>query len=116
MNILKKIVENKKLEINFDKQKYSFGTLEKLIQNYSNRGFKKLLKNSNQSKKNNIIGEIKKASPSAGEIIHDYDPIKIAKKYNESGIKALSILTDKKFFQGDIEHITLVNNKIKLPI
>lgn len=116
MTILNDIYKNKKKEIEFDKNKYSINTLEKIIKIEENRGFNNLLIKNNRIKKNNIIGEIKKASPSAGIIVNNYDPISIASIYEKSGIGALSILTDKKYFKGNIEHISSINKKIKLPI
>ena len=116
MSILDQICENKKKEIQFDKNKYSINTLEKITKIEENRGFNNLLIKNNKKQKNNIIGEIKKASPSAGIIIENYDPIYIASKYEKSGIGALSILTDQKFFNGNIEHISLVKKNINIPI
>ena len=116
MNILDKICSNKKKEINFDKSKCSFRTLEQLTKNEPNRGFNNLLIKKQNSKKNNIIAEMKKTSPSAGNIIKEYDPISIGYKYEKAGINALSILTEKKYFEGDIEHISMVHKKVKLPI
>ena len=78
-NILKKICEDKKKEIEILKKKCSLNSLKKLISDQINkRDFKNIVVNSSLEKKNFIIGEIKKASPSAGEIIHNYEPIEIA--------------------------------------
>ena len=116
MNILNEIYINKKKEIKKDKDKCSLNTLEKITKIIPNSGFRNLLISSNNSKKNNIIAEIKKSSPSAGTIIENYDPIKIAQEYKKAGISALSILTDKKYFEGNLEHITLVKKIIDIPI
>lgn len=64
----------------------------------------------------NIIAEIKKASPSKGIICKDFDPIRIAKDYEMAGAKALSVLTEKTFFQGDISHIGMVKKNVALPV
>tara|TARA_B100000029_G_scaffold253018_1_gene249964 strand:+ start:2097 stop:2876 length:780 start_codon:yes stop_codon:yes gene_type:complete len=116
MNILNEICINKKKEIKKDKEKYSLDTLEKITKIIPNSGFRNLLISSNKSKQNNIIAEIKKSSPSAGTIIDDYDPVKIAQEYRKAGISALSILTDKKYFEGNLEHISLVKKIIDIPI
>lgn len=60
-----------------------------------------------------IIAEMKKASPSAGIIMENYNPLDIAKIYDDEDIKAYSILTEKESFMGDIEHLTLVRESYK---
>src|SRR5437868_5329774 len=55
-----------------------------------------------------LIAEVKKASPSAGVIAADFDPIKIARAYDEAGAHAISVLTDEKFFQGHLSYLSLV--------
>ena len=59
------------------------------------RNFRQLLVNTQNTKNNNIIAEIKKASPSAGIIIEDYEPENIAIKYEQAGAGAISILTEQ---------------------
>ena len=99
INILKEICENKSKELEETKNKCSFRTLEKLISSkLDKRPFKEKLINSQKNKQNFIIGEIKKQSPSAGEIVKDYIPEDIAIIYEKSGIGALSILTKANFF------------------
>ena len=106
----------KKVELEKTKQKCSFSTLEKIFQDKKNRNFKQLLINSQKKEKNNIIAEIKKASPSAGIIVKDYLPENIAIDYEKSGAGAISILTEKNFFLGNIDHLSLINKKSNLPI
>ena len=117
-NLLKKICFNKKLEILENKKKCSYNSLEKLlkISKKNKRNFKDNLIKAKNNKKNLIIGEIKKTSPSAGNIIKDYYPEEIALIYEKSGIEAISILTDKRYFEGEIDHLSLINQKTKLPI
>ena len=117
-NLLEKICANKKKEIEENKKKCSLKSLEKILQNLKieKRSFKKLLINSQKNKKNFIIGEIKKSSPSAGNIIKDYNPNEIALTYEKSGIGALSILTDIQYFEGNIEHISIIKKSSNLPI
>ena len=66
--------------------------------------------------KSSIIAEIKKASPSAGIIIDDYNPVEIAKIYNDNKVTCLSVLTEEDFFLGNLIHISKIKDKINLPI
>ena len=116
-NILKKICEDKKLELEILKKKCSLNSLKKLISDQINkRDFKNVIIKSVEEKKNFIIGEIKKASPSAGEIIHNYEPIEIAKIYERAGVKALSVLTEKNYFKGEIDHLSYIKQNTNIPI
>ena len=64
----------------------------------------------------NLIAEIKKASPSAGVIIEDFSVEKIAEAYKMAGVDAISVLTDKKFFQGEIKYLNTAKNIVDVPI
>ena len=115
-NLLTDICNRKKKEIEALKLKCSLKSLQKLIGNKQNREFKKILKESQKNEKNNIIAEIKQSSPSAGEIIKDYYPEDIAVKYEKAGAGAISILTEKNFFKGSIDHLSIIETKTNIPI
>jgi indole-3-glycerol phosphate synthase len=63
-----------------------------------------------------IIAEIKKASPSRGIIQNDFDPQKIGAIYQKAGARAISILTEKKFFQGNMKYLSLVRKSVDIPL
>ena len=112
-NVLEKIVIDKKDSIIKSKNSYTISDLENKISSYNNYlNFKnKLTEN-----KISIVAELKKASPSAGLIIKNYNPIEISKQYLNSGASCLSILTEEKYFLGKLDHITDVKKEIKLPV
>ncbi len=63
-----------------------------------------------------IIAEVKKASPSKGVIREDFDPVEIAKSYQENGATCISVLTDEKFFQGSFENLSKIRSAVDLPL
>ena len=116
-NVLKKIVQNKKKKIINLKKNISLDSLNGLIdQNKTFNNFKLKIENNIKNSKFSIIAEIKKASPSAGVIIKDYNPVKIANLYNNNKATCLSVLTEEDFFLGNLKHISEIKKKINLPI
>ncbi len=63
-----------------------------------------------------IIAEVKKASPSKGLIRPDFDPVTIARTYEENGARAVSVLTEKKYFRGDIGYLKWIAGSIGIPV
>lgn len=63
-----------------------------------------------------LVAEIKKASPSAGLIVEDFDPVRIARAYQSGGANAISVLTDEQFFQGHLSYLTQVREAVPLPL
>jgi indole-3-glycerol phosphate synthase len=70
----------------------------------------------NPKKAMNVIAEVKKASPSAGVIKADFDPVQIAAAYAEAGADALSVLTDETYFHGKLQYIHAIRDAVKLPV
>jgi len=112
--ILDKIIQQKKQEITQLKESISLEKLKDKALSFSGRrSFKQAI---SKDSRINLIAEIKKASPSKGMLKEDFNPVKIAEAYEASGASCLSILTDKKFFQGDISYLQEVRDAVKLPI
>ena len=116
-NVLEKIIQNKRKKIINLKRNISLDSLNSLIdQNKTFINFKLKIENNIKNSKFSIIAEIKKASPSAGVIIKDYNPVKIANLYNDNKATCLSVLTEEDFFLGNLKHISEIKKKINLPI
>ena len=112
-NILEKIISDKKNNIEKYKNSLSIEDLKKNIFKYEDYlNFKNKLKENKVS----VIAEIKKASPSAGIIVENYDPRLIAKQYFNSGADCLSVLTEENYFKGKLEDIFEIKKEVKLPI
>ena len=116
-NVLDKIIKKKIERIKNLKDSIELDSLKDLIDKNDNfLNFKEKIENNIDNKKLSLIAEIKKASPSAGIIIDNYDPVEIAKIYNDNKASCLSILTEEDFFLGSLPHISKVKKKFKLPI
>jgi len=116
-NILEKIIQKKSEKIVNLKKNVSLASLNEAIdKNKSFINFKEKIENNIKENKFSIIAEIKKASPSAGVIIKDYDPVKIANTYNNNKATCLSVLTEEDFFLGNMIHISKIKQKVNLPI
>ena len=116
-NILREIINKKKEKILNYKKNYSTNRLLDDIKNINNFiNFKSKIKKRDLEKKISIIAEIKKASPSAGIIIKNFNPLNIAKLYVENGASFLSVLTEEDFFLGKLEHIKNIKSNYKIPI
>lgn len=114
MNILDEIVEHKKIELLHRKEQLP---VEKIWSDMERmpapRDFRSAVSKSGRV---NLIAEIKKASPSAGEIAETFNVEKIARQYEAAGADAVSVLTETKYFQGDIFHVDLVKQVSELPV
>ena len=116
-NILNNIITKKIKRVDALKKSISLDSLNEIIDKNKNfTNFKEKIQNNIIQDKISIIAEIKKASPSAGVIIEDYNPVEIAKIYNENNVTCLSVLTEEDFFLGNLIHISKIKQKFNLPI
>jgi indole-3-glycerol phosphate synthase len=112
--ILNDIIAYKKEELADTKRRVPFTEIKnKAADAAPTRGFGKALSSPDGVR---LIAEVKKASPSKGVIRQDFDPVSIAEQYEESGASCLSVLTEKKFFQGDLEYLGRIRKIVKLPL
>jgi indole-3-glycerol phosphate synthase len=116
-NILDTIVEQKKLEVaKLPERLIAAGDLhDAMLERGERRDFVAALRQPRQGTVG-LIAEVKKASPSAGIICHDFDPVRIAKEYEAAGASCLSVLTDEKFFQGSLDYLRQIRSAVKLPL
>jgi len=117
VNILDKIVAHKRSELgHLPEVSVSVESLRAVVEEHGlRRDFIGGLLN---PRKGNIglIAEVKKASPSEGVIREDFDPVAIAKTYEAAGASCLSVLTDREFFQGSLDHLRAVREAVSLPL
>jgi indole-3-glycerol phosphate synthase len=116
-NILEKIIKQKKEDLKIIKKNNLLKAIEDKIKSIDNfLDFKTTIINNQKQKKVSLIAEIKKASPSAGVIVENFDHIKIADLYSNNNATCLSVLTEEKFFLGSLNYISEIKKKFKLPI
>ena len=116
-DVLEEIIKKKIEKVDLLKKSISLNVLnEQIGENKTFINFKDKIQNNIDSNKISLIAEIKKASPSAGIIINDYNPIEIAKIYDNNKATCLSILTEEDFFLGNLSDISKVKEKINLPV
>src|ERR1700728_3809364 len=117
MNILEKIVEQKKIEVaKLPARLIAAGDLrDAMLEHGERRDFVAALRKPRFGSIG-LIAEVKKASPSAGVICQDFDPVRIAKAYEAAGASCLSVLTDEQFFQGSLDYLRQIRAAVKLPL
>ena len=122
MSILDTIVEQKKREVaKLPARLIAAGDLhDALLERGEQRDFLSALHHGSRftdhASRIALIAEVKKASPSAGVICKDFDPVRIAKEYEAAGASCLSVLTDEKFFQGSLDYLRQIRAAVKLPL
>jgi len=112
-NILEKIIAEKKQSIELIKKEKSLDELDRNIKKQRFLNFKETIQ---KNKSVSLISEIKKASPSAGVIVNNFDHLEIAKMFVDNGATCLSVLTEEKYFLGKLEYIQEIKKKFKIPI
>jgi indole-3-glycerol phosphate synthase len=116
-SVLDQILADKHAEVAERKQAVPVEALkEKIAAAGRPRNFFRAVSKQPSGKPVNLIAEVKKASPSAGVIRADFDPVKIAQAYEAGGADALSVLTDEKYFQGKLDYIAAIRSVVKLPV
>jgi indole-3-glycerol phosphate synthase len=114
-HILEKIVWHKETEVEQMRERLPLIELRKQVLSApAPRDFKAALLSGKTRPA--LIAEVKKASPSKGVIRPDFDPVAIAKAYQQGGATALSVLTDQKFFQGSWDNLAKVRAAVELPL
>tara|TARA_B100001029_G_C15049513_1_gene449648 strand:- start:785 stop:1579 length:795 start_codon:yes stop_codon:yes gene_type:complete len=113
-NILEKIIKDKKESLIKFKNNNSTDSLEKKIKDL--KFFKDFKKAIQINKGISLISEIKKASPSGGVLVKNFNHLDIAKIYVENGSTCLSVLTEEKYFLGKLDHIQDIKNKFNIPV
>jgi indole-3-glycerol phosphate synthase len=118
-SILDKIIRTKYQEIEARRKQTPVEALKERIaaQGRPRNMFQAVTRRPPKAKKAlNLIAEVKKASPSAGVIRADFDPVAIAKAYESAGADAISCLTDERYFQGRLEYISQIRDAVSLPV
>ncbi|MBM3224227.1 MAG: indole-3-glycerol phosphate synthase TrpC, partial [Candidatus Tectomicrobia bacterium] len=115
-DILSRILDWKRQEVALARQTLPLAALRQQVATLPpTRGFYQALQ-AQPDQQPRIIAEIKKASPSAGLIRADFDPVAIARIYAQHGAAAISVLTDSKFFQGELTFLTAVRGEVSVPL
>lgn len=111
--ILDQIIRDKKYELEARKKELPFDLLKEKIKDVlPARDFKAAL----LGKEISLITEIKKASPSGGIIREDFNPIEIANIYQNEGASAISVLTERKYFEGNLDYLRKVKTEVSIPV
>ena len=115
-NVLDRIIADKRVEVRSRQSQKSLDRLKEQIGALPRcRNFYKAVTKPNP-RGMNVIAEVKKASPSAGVIREDFDPVAIAQTYQRCGADAVSVLTDEKYFQGKLDYIEQIRRVVDLPV
>ena len=112
--ILSKIIEEKRKEVKKSQKMISYNEMKEKASSLCIKS--QFKKNVGRKGHINLIAEIKKSSPSRGIIRQDFNPVKIALTYQAAGACAISVLTDERFFDGKLEYLKQVKDKVTIPV
>jgi indole-3-glycerol phosphate synthase len=112
--ILDEILQNKRIEIEGAKRFYPLELLSSQIE--KTRAPKDFFEAIRPNERVKIIAEVKCASPSKGVFREDFNPVEISRSYMQGGASAISVLTDRRFFKGDLTHLRDVRNTVSIPL
>jgi len=117
-DILKKIVEHKRGEVAAARSAAPLAEVKARIADLEDqpRGFERALRDCHASGWTAVIAEVKKGSPSKGLIRPDFDPLTIAETYEKNGAACLSVLTEERFFLGNLRYLALIREQVRLPL
>lgn len=112
-DILQQIISEKRIEIDELNRSLPIAVLEeKIASREAPRDFLRAI----SQEKMQLIAEVKKASPSKGLLCPNLDPVAMGKTYAECGAAAISVLTEVNYFQGQIEYMSVIKDKVDIPL
>lgn len=115
MSVLARILEHKRAEVAEAQARIPFSLLEAQVQRApAVRSFAQALRRADGRVA--VIAEVKKASPSKGVIREDFDPVQIAGEYAHNGASAISVLTDVQYFQGHLDYLRAIRQRVSVPV
>ena len=114
--ILAQIIEKKREELKAQKENLPLIEIQERLKDVSFDKKHNFKHNISRPHQINLIAEVKKSSPSKGIIRDNFDPIEISRVYQANGAAAISVLTEKEFFGGSLEHLELIKKEVTLPI
>jgi indole-3-glycerol phosphate synthase len=112
LDILDRIVDRKRLALKRAKERIPLSMLARQVKEIRTRDFQGALTGDAPS----VIAEVKKASPSAGLLRPEYDPVETARAYEKAGAAAISVLTEENYFQGSLKYLSQVKEAVSLPV
>ena len=116
MNILAEIIERKQQQLTATKQAVSLETLRDAARNVRRGAIAHALREALSSDHIKIIAEFKRRSPSKGVIREAADPVEIAQEYASAGATAISVLTEKNYFDGSLDDLRAIRGAVRLPL